>query len=444
MRLLLGLDLGTSYFKVGIFSSDGALRGLGRVRVVTDAPAPGRVELPVERFIGLLRSGLDEALRAAGAGAGDIAGISYSSQATTFVLLDAGDRPLTPLVLWTDTRGAPIEPDVAAFGMSSEFRQRIGHAGFGAESAVPKLRWFRRERPELWAWVARVMTISDYLTFLLTGERAGDASTAAFLGLQDLRTRTWWPEAFDSLGLDTAKFSRPLAPGAACGRTGITATARFGLPQGIPFAVGAIDHHAAAMGAGAGSLAEVSISTGTVLAALALVDQPESRPGCYHGPHADGRRFYRLAFDADGAGKLENYQRRVAPGRTLEELLAAADRARREKNPDPVEAGVLEILTSVARAHAGLVAQVAGSRPVARIVATGGGARSDLWLQLKADALGATVVRPAVAEPACLGAAIFAAAAAGLHPTIEAAAAGMVRPSAEFLPSPAPRSSPAT
>ncbi|MFM9030946.1 MAG: sugar kinase, partial [Opitutaceae bacterium] len=73
MRLLLGLDLGPSYFKVGIFSSDGALRGLGRVRVVTDAPAPGRVELPVERFIGLLRSGLDEALRAAGAGAGDIA-----------------------------------------------------------------------------------------------------------------------------------------------------------------------------------------------------------------------------------------------------------------------------------------------------------------------------------------------------------------------------------
>lgn len=436
MRLLLGLDLGTSYFKVGLFSPEGELRGLGRVRVVTDTPAPGQVELPVERFVSLLRSGLDEALRAAGARASDIAGVSYSSQATTFLLLDAGDRPLTPLVMWTDTRGAPIEPEVAAFGASPEFHQRVGHAGFVAESAVPKLRWFRRERPEIWARAARVMTISDYLTFLLTGQHMGDTSTAAFLGLQDLRTRGWWPEAFANLGLEFTKFSRLLAPGCACGRTAITATALFGLPVGIPFAVGAIDHHAAAVGAGLGSLTEVSISTGTVLAALALVDRIEPVPGCYHGPQTDGRRFYRLAFDADGAGKLEDYHRRVAPGKTLEELLAAAEQARREGNPDPIEVGVLEILTSVARAQAGLVAQVTGSRRVTRIAATGGGARSDLWLRLKAEALGATVVRPAVAEPACLGAAIFAAAAAGIHPSIAAAAAAMVRPAAEFQPVP--------
>jgi sugar (pentulose or hexulose) kinase len=171
-----------------------------------------------------------------------------------------------------------------------------------------------------------------------------------------------------------------------------------------------------------------------VLAALALVERTDSIPGCYHGPHTDGRRYYRLAFDADGAGKLENYQRRVAPGKTLEELLAAAERARRDKNPDPVEAGVLEILTSVAHAQAGLIARVTGSRRVARIAATGGGARSDLWLCLKAEALGATVVRPAVAEPACLGAAIFAAAAAGIHPSIDSAARAMVRSASEFPP----------
>ena len=434
MRLLLGLDLGTSYFKVGLFSPNGELRGLGRVRVITDTPAPGRVELPVDRFIALFRQGLDEALRAAGAHARDIAGISYSSQATTFLLLDEGERPLTPLVLWTDTRGAPIEPEVAAFGVSPEFHQRVGHAGFGAESAVPKLRWFRRERPEIWARAARMMTISDYLTFLLTGERAGDASTAAFLGLQDLRTHGWWPEAFATLGLDGAKFSRLLAPGSPCSRTGSTANARLGLPEGIPFAVGAIDHHAAAVGAGLGSLAEVSISTGTVLAALALVDRIEPVPGCYHGPHTDGRRFYRLAFDADGAGKLENYQRRVAPGKTLEELLAAADRARRNGNPDAVEAGVLEILTAVARTQAGLVAQVTDSRRVSRIAATGGGARSDLWLRLKAEAIGASVVRSPVADPACLGAAIFAAVAAGIHPSIDSAATAMVRSASEFPP----------
>lgn len=432
MPLLLGLDLGTSYFKVGLFTPDGTLRGLGRVGVVTDTPAPGRVELPVERFWSLLRTGLSDALRAAGATPADISGVSYSSQATTLLLLDTEDRPLTPLVVWTDTRGAPVESEVTAFAATLEFQRRAGHAGLAAESAVPKLRWFQRERPDLWARTARVMTISDYLTFALTGERAGDSSTAAFLGLQDLGTGTWWPEALAEFGFAAGIFSRLRRPGAPCGRTVDVATQWLGLPAGLPFAVGAIDHHAAAIGAGLGTLAEVSISTGTVLAALALVDRVEERPGCYHGPHTDGRRLYRLAFDADGAGKLEEYQRRVAPGLAVGELIAAAGRARDEGTAGPVESGVLDILGAVARTQAGLVAQAAGPRKVTRVVATGGGARSDLWLRMKAEAIGATVVRPAVEEPACLGAAVFAAVAAGIHPTIESAAAAMVRKAAEF------------
>ena len=432
MPLLLGLDLGTSYFKVGLFSPEGVLRGLGRVRVVTDTPASGQVELPVERFVFLLRSGLDEALRAAGACASDIAGVSYSSQATTFLLLDASNLPLTPLVLWTDTRGAPMEPEVAAFGTSPEFHRRVGHVGFVAESAVPKLRWFQRERPDVWARVGRVMTISDYLTFSLTGERSGDASTAAFLGLQDLGTVDWWPEALAEFGFFKGMFSRLRRPGTPCGRTTETALSLIGVPAGVPFAVGAIDHHAAAIGAGLGTLAEVSISTGTVLASLALVDRVEPQEGCFHGPHADGQRFYRLAFDADGAGKLEEFQRRMAPGRNVGELIAAASLAREKGTLGTVESGVLDILSAVARTQAGLVARVASPAKVRRVVATGGGARSDLWLQMKAEALGATVVRPAVEEPACLGAAVFAAAAAGFHPTIESAAAAMVRAAKEF------------
>jgi sugar (pentulose or hexulose) kinase len=94
--------------------------------------------------------------------------------------------------------------------------------------------------------------------------------------------------------------------------------------------------------------------------------------------------------------------------------------------------GVLDILSVVARTQAGLVARVASPAKVRRVVATGGGARSDLWLQMKAEVLGATVVRPAVEEPACLGAAVFAAAAAGVHPTIESAAGAMVRAAKEF------------
>jgi sugar (pentulose or hexulose) kinase len=447
MALLLGIDLGTSYFKVGLFDPEGGLRGLGRVRVELQTPAPGRVELAVADFWVRLRRGLDEALAQAGATVRDIGGISYSSQATSFLLLDAADRPLTPLVIWTDRRGEPIEADVSAFARTAAFQAAVGHDGFVAESAVPKLRWWMREEPRLWARAAHMQTISDYFTHALTGERVGDASTAAFLGLYHLEERRWWPEALHAFGLEAARLALPLAPGTPCGRTAATAAPLLGLPAGIPFAVGAIDHHAAAIGSGLGRFADVSISTGTVLAALAIVDRVAPAAGCYHGPHVDGARFYRLAFDPNGAGQLEDYQRREVPDRSIEELLALAAQApigRREpeaaarERSEPAPGGAVRaILERVAVTHRSLVRQAAGGRAIGRVIATGGGARSPLWLQIDADVLEAAVVRPASPERACLGAAAFAAVAAGRYASLADAVAAMVHPDCVFEPIPA-------
>ncbi|MBI5693234.1 MAG: FGGY-family carbohydrate kinase [Verrucomicrobia bacterium] len=435
MGLLLGIDLGTSYFKVALFTPEGTMRGLGRVRVETTSPAPGRVELEAATFWLLLRRGLAEALAQAGASPSEISGVAYSSQATTFLLLDARDQPLTPLVLWTDTRGAPIEDAVDGVARRPEFAAAVGHRGLVAESAVPKLRWFQRVAPDLWKRTARVMTVSDYFTFALTGERAGDASTAAFLGLYHLGERRWWPEAMAAFGLDPARFSTPLRPGSPCGRTRGAADELLGLPAGVPCAVGAIDHHAAAIGSGLGRLAEISISTGTVLAALAIVDRVEPADGCYHGPHVDGVRFYRLAFDPNGAGQLEVYQRREAPGLSIEQLLELAARAPAGGGiPGDHGGAVRGLLERVAVSHRELVRRVTGGQAPARVIATGGGARSPLWLQIDADILNATIVRPASPERACLGAAAFAAVAAGYYSSVDGATAAMVRPDREFAP----------
>ena len=179
MALLLGLDFGTSYFKVGLFDPTGALRGLGRVAVDKRSPEPGWSELPVEEFWRLLRTALADALAQAGASGSDIAGLSYASQANTFVLLDRYGGPLTPLVIWTDRRAHPLEPAVGKFGDSERFRRTTGFAGLTAECAPAKWRWLQQHQPDVWRRATRVMTLSDYFTFSLTGEPAGDASTAA-------------------------------------------------------------------------------------------------------------------------------------------------------------------------------------------------------------------------------------------------------------------------
>ena len=419
MSLLLGIDLGTSYFKVGLFDAAGALKGLGRVAVEKDVPAPRRFELPVPRFWMLLRRGLAEALNQAGANARDIAAVSYSSQTNSFVLLDRAGSPLTPIILWTDERAEPAAQDMVEFSRREEFARTVGFAGWSGGFAAVKWRWFQENQGEIWARADRVLTLADYLTFTLTGECVGDASTAAFLGLYDLGRRQGWPAALAACRVEAARLASPLAPGTVAGRTVPRAMELLGLQAGVPFAVGGLDHHVAALGSGLGALADVSISTGTVLAAMTLVPMPEPRAGCYHGPHFDGVRFFRLTFDPDGAGQLEDYQRRFAAGSTLEELLTHAAAAP-AGGPAPRDIGAAGhgvalryLLEKIAARHRTLIAQVMVGGKASRIVATGGGARSALWLQIQADMFDTPIMNPTSPERACLGAAMLASVAAG-------------------------------
>jgi sugar (pentulose or hexulose) kinase len=208
----------------------------------------------------------------------------------------------------------------------------------------------------------------------------------------------------------------------------------------VPFAVGGLDHHVAALGSGLGVLADVSISTGTVLAAMTLVPRPEPRVGCYHGPHFDGVRFFRLTFDPAGAGQLEDYQRRFAAGSTLEELLALAA-AVPAGGPAPQDIGAAApgvalryLLEKITARHRTLIGEAMDGAKASRIVATGGGARSALWLQIQADMFATPIMNPTSPERACLGAAMLASVAAGWQRDPVQAMAAMLSPGRVFEP----------
>jgi xylulokinase len=333
---------------------------------------------------------------------------------------------------------------MARFAETEVFCRTVGFVGLSGGFAVAKWGWFRANQPEVWKSVGRIMTMADYFTFALTGERVGDASTAALLGLYDLAKRGWWNEALRVCQVEEDKLSVPLSPGSPCGRTVARATALLGLPAGIPFAVGGLDHQVAALGSGLGRFADMSISTGTVLAAMALVDEVVPFRGCYHGPNFGGRGFFRLAFDPLGAGQLEDYQRRFAPGLTIEQLIALAARVPAGAKPAPDSGGarsdyehgvgMRSLLESIAVTHRVLGQRVAGAGKVTRIVATGGGARSAVWLQIKADILGVPIVTPTCPERACLGAALLAGVAAGVFKDLTEASDQMVHEAICFNP----------
>jgi sugar (pentulose or hexulose) kinase len=240
--------------------------------------------------------------------------------------------------------------------------------------------------------------------------------------------------------------SKVLRPGSVGGRTSSRAGELLGVPAGIPVAVGSLDHHVAALGAGVGSVADVSISTGTVLAAVALTDRIDPQPRCFHGPHFTGPGFFRLAFDSMGAGQLEEYQRLHAPGYSVEQLIAAAEKvppgSQVEHRPRPgssvQEHGmtIRYLLEKIAFTHRTLVKRAVGDGAMRALVATGGGARSDFWVQIKADMIGLPISVPLSSESACVGAAMLAGVAAKIYPNLADAATAMRQPCKRYEPDP--------
>ena len=155
---VIGIDLGTSFFKIVVTSPEGEVLGISRVPVIVDRnpmSAAERdmsgvpVELPAAAFISLIRDGIHAALSKSGLQAGELQAISYSSQANTFLLLDHLSKALTPLISWSDERA---EPD-AACGTLWEHPLFFETNGTGVRSrlfAIAKIRWFQRCRPDIW------------------------------------------------------------------------------------------------------------------------------------------------------------------------------------------------------------------------------------------------------------------------------------------------------
>ena len=103
MSRYLGIDLGTTYFKAGVYDGEGRLCGLGR-ESVPKVSEDDRCELSVSGFWKTVAGAISQALSDAGIPASAIDAVSYSSQANSFVLLDGAGEPLTPLILWSDHR----------------------------------------------------------------------------------------------------------------------------------------------------------------------------------------------------------------------------------------------------------------------------------------------------------------------------------------------------
>jgi len=469
--LYIGIDLGTTSVKVGVFDDSGAAVAFASREFELDTPEPGFAEFHADGYIGCAFDGVREVLADGGADGASVRAIGLSSQAQTFVLVGEGGSPVRPAVGWLDVRAGEEA------GELSEISRGLGGGEVNAIASAPKLLWLRRREPEALERAERVLLIPDYLIWRLTGRAATDPITAGSTHLMDRETLKWRGPLLDACGLAPGMMPDVLAPGEAAGPLTAAAAGELGLGAGVVVAVGTNDQSAGMLGAGNVTPGCASVTLGTALAIMLTTDSREgAAPGVGVAPHpAGGGLWSRLAYAKTAGIVLRWFRDNFAPGSSYEELFeeigsvpAGSDgvsclphfsgTATPEFNPS-VRGAFSGLTLSHGRAHLAraLVESLAftvrenvellaaggggagGGEAVAELRAVGGGARSDVWLQMISDCTGVPVERPRAREAACLGAAELAMVAAGRFGSVAEAATGLYAPDKRFGPDPSGR-----
>ncbi|MFO7897615.1 MAG: FGGY family carbohydrate kinase [Planctomycetota bacterium] len=460
--LYIGVDLGTTGIKAGLFEATGRTVATSARGIELDTPAPGFAEFDADDYIAKVFAAIRELLRSPDVNADAVRAIGLSSQAQTFVVLDEAGDPIRPAVSWLDVRA----------GDEAEELSVLAEAGRGepltAIASTPKLLWLRRHEPEVMASAAAVQLLPDHLIYRLTGRAVSDPITAASTGAYDRWGRRWVIPVLETCGLTTAMMPDVASPGEPAGTLTAEAARQLGLAEDVAAIVGTNDQYAGALGAGNAFPGCASLALGTALAIVATTDSQEDiPPGLMISPHpASSERkalYAMLAFAKTSGVLLRWFQAQFTPSLSYEALFAEAASApigadgvtciphfSGTATPDfnPAVRGAFVGLTlSHTRAHLfrALLESLAftvqenlerlgRAVPLTPIRAIGGGARSDVWLQMMADATGFAIERPRTREAACLGAAALAMVGAGRFDTVARAVKELFQLDVRFEP----------
>lgn len=434
---IVTFDIGTSACKVCLWDARGTLLASSDQAYPIHHPQPDWAEQDSEDW---WRASVTAAGRClVGHDPARVAVVGLSSQREGVVPMGRDGRPLARCIIWMDRR---CRDQAARLGQEfgSSFLHR--HTGLSPDPnyTACKLLWAREYQPDLIDRTAAFLQPRDYLYYRLTGQLVTDYTLASRTMMLDLRRQTWWPDIFQRIGVRQDQFPPIFRSTDAPYRLSRSAAEALGVPEGIPVSLGAGDR--ACEGVGIGLFGQRMIdSVGTASNICMAIDQlPEDLGRVPCSVHAaPGRWLLELGITTSGSllrwfrellglppGDLHALEQEAAKspwgGRNL--LVFPCFMGARSVRWDADARGVVLGLGlghtrgDIARAMMEGVGfetrscleglRAIGVEP-SEVVAMGGGARSDLWVRIKADILGLPVLRPRYTETASIGAALLAA-----------------------------------
>ncbi len=463
---LMGLDVGITGCKAVIFDAEGVQLAQAYQEYPLLTPKPGWMELNPHQMWEAVQAVIAEAT--ANNPGDSVRALSVSTHGESVVPIDGNGKELYNFIAALDTRTGEQSrwwEDMIGRWRVFEITGMPTHPMYTAN----KVMWLRDNEPDVFAKARRLLCVQDFVFHKLGLPPTIDYSLASRTMLFDVTRRAWSEEMLSLAGLDGDLFSKARASGEVVGEIPRDVAESLGLGKGAVAVVGAHDQPAGALGSGVIEEGMAMDATGTVECIAVACPQPvideqllASNLPCYC--HAVQDMYFALGYTSTGGALLRWYRDNFGATEQLE-----AERSGRDvydilldqaaKGPagvfvlphfagsgtpwmDPDSNGAIlglrlgstkgEIIKGLLdgvtyETKLSLDAMNRAGIVVDELRAIGGGAKSPIWLQLKADIFGLRVVAMDISEAACLGVAILAGAAVGQFASVEEGVRRMVR-----------------
>ena len=258
--LYIGIDLGTSAVKLLLMDSQGNICNIVSREYPLYFPHPGWSEQNPQDWYEQTMEGIRELLK--DADKNQVAGISFGGQMHGLVILDEKDQVIRPAILWNDgrtTEECDYLNNVIGKDKLSEYTANISFTGFTA----PKILWVKKNEPENFARIKKIMLPKDYIAYRLTGVHCTDVSDASGMLLFDVKNRCWSKEMCEICGVREEQLATCYESYEKVGCVLPEVADELGLPHNVVVAAGAGDNAAAAVGTGTVGDNMCNISLGT-------------------------------------------------------------------------------------------------------------------------------------------------------------------------------------
>ena len=419
--MFIGLDLGTSHLKGIVIDDAQNVCAEASVSLSLMRPKNGWSEQNPQDWLDATENVM--ASLANKVNLKKVNAIGLSGQMHGATLLDKNDNVLRPCILWNDTRSAE---EASYLDSKTIFRNLTGNIVFPGFTA-PKLAWVRKYEPNIFAKISKVLLPKDYLRLWLCGEYVAEMSDAAGTSWLDVKRRDWSDALLAETDLDRSQMPTLIEGCEISGVLKKTHASKWGLPHGVIIAGGGGDNAASAIGVGVVKAGDAFVSLGTsgVLFAASDEYQPDAASAVHTFCHALPNTWHQMgvilaATDAmNWFGQVLNSSAQEmtndlgvlkAPSKTL--FLPYLGGERTPHNDAQIRASFINLDHNADR-QAMIRAVIEGvafafrdcfdalsstGTKINQLVAVGGGAKSEYWVQAIATALGLPISIPVAGD----------------------------------------------